>query len=70
MGRGMQLFAVSGAPLRPANYGGQAGAHAEDRMQINVTSSCFLLPGASPPTQPRSDEVNNQGVSFKYQLAQ
>ena len=34
------------------------------------SSSCFLLPGASPPTQPRSDEVNNQGVSFKYQLAQ
>ena len=34
------------------------------------SSSCFLLPGTSPPTQPRSDEVNNQGVSFKYQLAQ
>ena len=32
--------------------------------------SFFFLPGASPPTQPRSDEVNNQGVSFKYKLAQ
>lgn len=30
----------------------------------------FFLPGASPPTQPHSDEVNNQGVSFKYKLAQ
>lgn len=44
--------------------------HASSFLFPAYSSSYFLLSGASLPTQPHSDEVNNQGVSFKYQLAQ